>query len=89
MGVVVIVMHSRGDAGMNKGYTEYEGGVIEGVKVELGKKVRQIVNGRGGLRRWHVIVDPGIGFSKDTEDNLSLLRHASRSRPPAALALTL
>lgn len=83
--VPVILMHSRGDAGQNKDYGRYtyaewgEGGgaVLEGVRVELGDKVEKIVKGKGGVRRWMVIVDPGIGFSKTVEGNLEVLRDAA------------
>lgn len=83
--VPVILMHSRGDAGQNKDYGMYryaergrEGGaVLEGVRVELGDKVEKIVKGKGGVRRWMVVVDPGIGFSKTPEGNLEVLRDAA------------
>ncbi|KAH7883070.1 Dihydropteroate synthase-like protein [Phlebopus sp. FC_14] len=75
--VPVVLMHSRGDAGSNKNYDQYPGGVVEGVKVELGEKVEAIVKGKGGVRRWLVIVDPGIGFSKSVDGQLALLRSAS------------
>ena len=51
---------------------------MEGVRTELGDKVERIVKGKGGLRRWLVIVDPGIGFSKTVTDNLELLRNGSK-----------
>ncbi|KAG1740941.1 Dihydropteroate synthase-like protein [Suillus lakei] len=75
--VPIILMHSRGDAGSNKDYTQYKDGVQEGVRVELGEKVEAIIKGKGGVRRWFVIVDPGIGFSKTVEANCALLREAS------------
>ena len=82
--VPVVLMHSRGDAGQNKDYGNYayasdsrgRGAVLEGVRVELGAKVDAIVKGKGGVRRWLVIADPGIGFSKTLEGNLELLRAA-------------
>ncbi|KAG1765554.1 Dihydropteroate synthase-like protein [Suillus occidentalis] len=77
LAVPVILMHSRGDAGSNKDYGQYKGGVLEGVRVELGEKVEAIIKGKGGVRRWFVIVDPGIGFSKTVEANCALLREAS------------
>jgi dihydroneopterin aldolase/2-amino-4-hydroxy-6-hydroxymethyldihydropteridine diphosphokinase/dihydropteroate synthase len=77
LAVPVILMHSRGDAGSNKDYSQYKGGVLEGVRVELGEKVEAIIKGKGGVRRWFVIVDPGIGFSKTAEANCALLREAS------------
>jgi dihydropteroate synthase len=83
--VPVVLMHSRGDAGQNKDYGIYgyaetgEGGgsVVEGVRVELGDKVERIVKGKGGVRRWMVVVDPGVGFSKALEGNLEMLRGAA------------
>lgn len=78
-GVPVVLMHSRGDAGTNKDYSAYQyarQSTVEGVRVELGARVDDIVRGRGGVRRWLVIVDPGIGFSKTVEGNLDVLRAA-------------
>lgn len=79
--VPVVLMHARGDAGSNKDYSEYAYGgsmqVVEGVRRELGVKVDRIVRGKGGVRRWLIVVDPGIGFSKTVDGNLELLRNAS------------
>ncbi|KAK0501533.1 Dihydropteroate synthase [Armillaria luteobubalina] len=80
--VPVVLMHSRCEAGANKDYSDYSyigssKAVIEGVRVELGLKVDDIVKGKGGVRRWLVIVDPGIGFSKTVEGNLEVLRDSS------------
>ena len=84
LAVPVIFMHSRGEASANKNYGYYSRagkgkgrGVVEGVRVELCEKVDAAVRGRGGLRRWLVIVDPGVGFSKTVEGNLALLKRAS------------
>ncbi|TFK40337.1 Dihydropteroate synthase-like protein [Crucibulum laeve] len=81
LAVPVILMHSRGDAGQNKDYRMYDyagrdATVVEGVRIELGEKVDRIVKGKGGIRRWFVIADPGLGFSKTLEGNLEVLRNA-------------
>ncbi len=86
MNVPVIMMHSRGDAGSNKDYSTFvelnpsKGKVfvpvLQAIKLELGAKVVKVTEGSGCLRRWQVIVDPGIGFSKSETDNLAILRHA-------------
>ncbi|KDQ56667.1 hypothetical protein JAAARDRAFT_58960 [Jaapia argillacea MUCL 33604] len=86
LGVPVILMHSRGDAGQNKDYSGYKGGILEGLRVELGEKVDAVVRGRGGVRRWLVMVDPGVGFSKTVEDNLKILRDASTITSPSPLS---
>lgn len=74
LGVPVILMHSRGDAGANRNYSHP---VLQGVAKELGEKVEAIVRGPGGLRRWLVMVDPGVGFSKSLEGNLQVLRESA------------
>lgn len=77
----VVLMHSRGDAGINKDYTNYayagngnDGIFVEGVRVELGAKVEKVI--KEGVRRWLIIADPGIGFSKPLHGNLEVLREA-------------
>lgn len=81
LAVPVVLMHSRGDAGSNKIYEDYayadDAPVLEGIRIELGEKVNAIVKGKNGIRRWLVVVDPGVGFSKNLDDNLEVLRHAS------------
>ncbi|KIK93006.1 hypothetical protein PAXRUDRAFT_542909 [Paxillus rubicundulus Ve08.2h10] len=77
LGVPIVLMHSRGDAGSNKSYDDYPGGLMEGIKTELGEKVEAIVKGSGGVRRWLIIIDPGIGFSKPMDAQFALLRNAS------------
>ena len=79
--VPVVLMHSRGEAGSNQDYGKYSyasEAVVEGVRIELGEKIDRIVKGKGGLRRWMIIVDVGVGFSKTVEGNLELLRSASK-----------
>ena len=72
LGVPVVLMHSRGAhrAGEDSEYGAC--GVLTGVRRELGARVGDAL--RGGLRRWHVMVDPGFGFSKTTDGNVKLLR---------------
>lgn len=90
LAVPVVLMHSRGKAGSNKDYSPYEyagSAVLEGVRAELGAKVDAIVKGKKGVRRWFVIVDPGVGFSKTLDDNLEVLRHASSVTTDVPLGL--
>lgn len=74
LGVPVVLMHSRGDAGANKNYDAYHGELVSAIQTELGHKVDAIVRGPGGVRRWLVLVDPGIGFSKPVEGQFALMR---------------
>ena len=80
----VVLMHSRGDVNINKDYTNYayaawnggndDGIFVEGVRVELGAKVEKVI--KEGVRRWLIIADPGIGYSKPLHGNLEVLREA-------------
>lgn len=70
LAVPAILMHSRGDAGANKDYSQ--SGVMASVRTELGEKVAKAL--KAGIRRWNIVSDPGIGFSKTPEDNAALLR---------------
>lgn len=92
LNVPVVLMHARGDAATNKDYGAYayageHANVIEAVRCELGERVEAAVRGPGGLRRWNVLVDPGIGFSKTLEGNLQLLRRAAEVTADCVLAL--
>ena len=78
----VVLMHSRGDVNINSDYTNYayagngndDGIFVEGVRVELGAKVEKVI--KEGVRRWLIIADPGIGYSKPLHGNLEVLRDA-------------
>lgn len=59
--VPVILMHPRLEAGSNNGYRNYDGNLVSTIQTELRKKIDAIVRGKGGVRRWFVIVDPGTG----------------------------
>lgn len=86
LSVPVSLMHSRGDAGQNKDYSTYsyagKSAILEAVVLELGEKVEAIVRGKGGIRRWLVMVDPGVGFSKSVQGNLDVLRDAAKTTAP-------
>ncbi|KZV96014.1 Dihydropteroate synthase [Exidia glandulosa HHB12029] len=70
--VPVILMHSRGPADQNKVYSD----VMQDVRQELGDAVRLALN--AGVRRWNLIADPGIGFSKTVEGNTEMVRNLRR-----------
>ncbi|KAG8899966.1 trifunctional dihydropteroate synthetase, partial [Tulasnella sp. 417] len=84
-GCPVVMMHSRGDAGEDKEYDE-PGGVIEGIRTELGKKIKRALD--AGVRRWNVMVDPGLGFSKRVEGNLTIVRRLGDITSPSLSSST-
>lgn len=83
LGVPVIMMHSRADAGADKDYGA--DGVMEGIRRELGAEVKRAL--RAGVRRWNIVADPGVGFSKTVDGNLEIIRNLrqfTNSIPPPA-----
>lgn len=71
LGCPIILMHSREAAHLDKHYPG-PGGVIAGVRKELGERVVEAL--KRGVRRWNIVVDPGYGFSKSVGDNVKLVR---------------
>jgi dihydropteroate synthase len=74
-GAPFVVMHWRGflDGGAIKGV--YDDVVTEVVE-ELHARVEAVL--AGGIAPDRVVVDPGLGFSKDAEHDLALLAHLDR-----------
>lgn len=76
LGVPLVLMHSRGDSRsmLEPGAQDYtaQGGVVGGVRGELGEAVRMLRS--KGVRRWNIVLDPGLGFAKNHNDSLALLR---------------
>ena len=71
-----VAMHMRGDAQTMTQCTDYGGDVPGTVAAELGARVRVALT--AGVRRWNLVVDPGIGFAKDAAANVALLRALPR-----------
>ncbi|WVQ71053.1 dihydropteroate synthase [Cryptococcus sp. DSM 104548] len=75
--VPVVLMHSRGDSrtmtsAESQDYTSL-GGVVEGVKKEMAQMVELAL--KADVKRWNIIIDPGLGFAKSHSQSLLLLRH--------------
>ncbi|PWN43669.1 Dihydropteroate synthase [Ceraceosorus guamensis] len=76
-GVPIILMHMRGDSKTMHQNTKYENeNVTQGVIKELSQRVDAAL--RAGVPRWNIIADPGIGFAKDKDGNVALLRELHR-----------
>ncbi|KAI7278575.1 folic acid synthesis protein [Hortaea werneckii] len=74
LGCTYIGMHMRGTPAtmQDKENTEYPDGVVETVARELAARVEAAQ--AAGIRRWRLILDPGVGFAKTQQQNLELLR---------------
>ncbi|KAI4314067.1 hypothetical protein L6164_027009 [Bauhinia variegata] len=70
--VPYIAMHMRGDpCTMQNPENLHYDNVCKQVASELHSRVREAE--LSGIPAWRIILDPGIGFSKKTEDNLDIL----------------
>ena len=76
-GCPLVLMHSRGELGAMQRDIAFEDLLSEIVE-ELSAAVERAV--AAGIRRSSILVDPGIGFGKATDHNLSILRHVQRLR---------
>lgn len=68
----VILMHAKGDGHILHGEPVY-GDVVADIACWLENRARQAI--AAGLSAGHIVLDPGIGFGKQTNHNLALLRH--------------
>lgn len=69
--VPYVMMHMRGTPKTMQSLCEYEGRVADGVIKELLVTIQRL--DELGLRRENIILDPGFGFSKTTEQNYELM----------------
>ena len=78
--VPIVLMHMRGTPESMQSLTDYDnqGGVVDGVVSALLERSRAAEE--AGIPRWMQILDPGIGFAKDLEGNLSLLKNYTDMR---------
>ncbi|KAL6173100.1 trifunctional dihydropteroate synthetase [Exserohilum turcicum] len=74
LGCTVCLMHMRGTPTTmtTPALTSYPDGIVETVGRELRDCLRAAQN--AGVRRWRIMLDPGIGFAKTRDHNLDLLR---------------
>ncbi|KAG6366447.1 hypothetical protein INS49_000624 [Diaporthe citri] len=96
LGKTVCLMHMRGTPATMSSLNDYSGssgsesdgppaaegltgdGLIPAIARELLERVAAAE--AAGVRRWRIILDPGLGFAKLGEQNLSILRHLHELR---------
>ncbi|HOG23415.1 MAG TPA: dihydropteroate synthase [Candidatus Omnitrophota bacterium] len=67
----LILMHSRGTPETMREMTEYQDLSSEVLK-EIAGSVEMAL--KGGVERERIMIDPGLGFAKNTEQNIAILR---------------
>ncbi|EGX92659.1 folic acid synthesis protein [Cordyceps militaris CM01] len=80
LGATICLMHMRGTPRTMAQLTDYfsEGGVVPAVATALLARVAAAE--AAGIRRWRIMLDPGLGFAKTTTHNLTLLRRLDELR---------
>ncbi|EDO00594.1 hypothetical protein SS1G_14464 [Sclerotinia sclerotiorum 1980 UF-70] len=79
LGKTVCLMHMRGTPATMNTLTNYEPeGLIPTIAKELLERVAEAE--AAGIRRWRIILDPGIGFAKTQDQNLEILRRMDELR---------
>ncbi|OQU95469.1 hypothetical protein CLAIMM_01670 [Cladophialophora immunda] len=86
LGKTIVLMHMRGDPHTMTKLTDYPDGVTNGVARELCERLHAAL--AAGIPPWRIILDPGLGFAKDQEQNLELLRSLQQLREQAEYAPT-
>ena len=78
-GALLVLAHTRGrPREMQCGPIRYPGGVVDTVRAFLESALRRAED--AGVEPGAVFVDPGIGFGKNVDHNLELLRHLTQLR---------
>eukprot|EP00979_Chaetoceros_neogracilis_P018131 scaffold10552_cov276-Chaetoceros_neogracile.AAC.35 len=75
--VPIIIMHMRGTPETMESLAQYDDVVTE-VSDELVRQSRAAE--KAGIPLWLQVLDPGIGFAKDLDHNLSLMKHSAEMR---------
>ncbi|KAK9239873.1 Dihydropteroate synthase-like protein [Lipomyces kononenkoae] len=71
--VPIVLMHTRGTPQTMSSMTQYANDdVIADAADELAERVREAE--KAGIKRWNMILDPGLGFAKNSKQNLNILR---------------
>lgn len=87
LGCSYLGMHMRGTPAtmQDPEHCAYPHGVVPTVAAELAARLRAAQ--AAGVRRWRILLDPGIGFAKTPAQNLELLRRLPEVRAAAASEL--
>jgi 2-amino-4-hydroxy-6-hydroxymethyldihydropteridine diphosphokinase / dihydropteroate synthase len=63
---------------MQPEFLDYGSDIIDTVAAELAERVAAAE--KAGVRRWRIVLDPGLGFAKDFGQNVEILRGLGRLR---------
>jgi dihydropteroate synthase len=75
IGAALLIMHSKGQPKVSHRHVTYPD-VIKELEEFFDEKITMAM--QAGLTREHIILDPGIDFAKQTEDNLKIYRELEK-----------
>jgi 2-amino-4-hydroxy-6-hydroxymethyldihydropteridine diphosphokinase/dihydropteroate synthase len=78
IGATICLMHMRGTPRTMNKLTSYADGLLPTIAAELSERVKAAEE--AGIRRWRIMLDPGIGFAKNKDQNLELLARLGELR---------
>lgn len=86
LGCTYVMMHMRGTPStmMSEENCTYPYGPISSIIRELATRVNAAQ--LAGIRRWRIVLDPGIGFSKNADQNLQILRKVKELKQSSLLS---
>jgi dihydroneopterin aldolase/2-amino-4-hydroxy-6-hydroxymethyldihydropteridine diphosphokinase/dihydropteroate synthase len=67
----IVLMHTRGTPETMNSLAKYSDVVLDTLR-ELQERVKAAED--AGIRRWNILLDPGLGFAKNMQQNLEVLR---------------
>ena len=70
--VPVCLMHMRGTPKTMQLNCEYKNGVVKEIEEVMADRINTAQ--QFGVRKWNVILDPGLGFSKNVDQNFEIVR---------------
>ena len=76
-GTPIILMHTRGTPETMTSLADYCD-VVSGVGDELEARMDDAL--AKGVRRWQIVLDPGLGFAKSMKDNMDIIRRLEELR---------
>ena len=76
LGCTIVLMHMRGTPRTMTEMTSYPRGLFNTIGLELGHRIQ--LAEQAGIPRWRIILDPGVGFAKNHDQNLMILKDFSK-----------
>jgi len=74
-GVKIVIMHMQGTPLTMQENPEYKN-VVDDLLAFFDSRIRDAIS--AGVQRDQIIIDPGIGFGKNTDHNILIIRHLDR-----------